>query len=83
MVKLVYTPDLGSGAARRGGSSPLMRTSAGLVLVNGSNKEKTCYQRGEFRGRTLGRVGRSGKQLQLSCHCAQFAARRREHIMHA
>jgi len=23
VVKLVYTPDLGSGAARRGGSSPL------------------------------------------------------------
>ena len=27
MVKLVYTPDLGSGAARRGGSSPLIRTT--------------------------------------------------------
>ena len=26
VVKLVYTPDLGSGAARRGGSSPLIRT---------------------------------------------------------
>lgn len=26
VVKLVYTPDLGSGAARRGGSSPLWRT---------------------------------------------------------
>ena len=26
MVKLVYTPDLGSGAARCGGSSPLIRT---------------------------------------------------------
>ena len=26
MVELVDTPDLGSGAARRGGSSPLTRT---------------------------------------------------------
>ena len=26
VVKLVYTPDLGSGALRRGGSSPLVRT---------------------------------------------------------
>jgi hypothetical protein len=26
VVKLVYTPDLGSGASRRGGSSPLIRT---------------------------------------------------------
>ena len=27
VVKLVYTPDLGSGALRRGGSSPLIRTT--------------------------------------------------------
>jgi integrase len=27
VVKLVYTPDLGSGASRRGGSSPLIRTT--------------------------------------------------------
>ena len=32
MVKLVDTPDLGSGAARRGGSSPSTRTNWSLRL---------------------------------------------------
>ncbi len=33
VVKLVYTPDLGSGAARCGGSSPLIRTMYDKALL--------------------------------------------------
>ena len=42
MVKLVYTPDLGSGAARRGGSSPLIRTTHKL------NPHKTLQQQAKI-----------------------------------
>ena len=34
VVKLVYTPDLGSGALRRGGSSPLIRTTTLNITLN-------------------------------------------------
>lgn len=42
MVKLVDTPDLGSGAARHGGSSPLFRTTSitayfSIILINQIN----------------------------------------------
>jgi hypothetical protein len=34
MVKLVDMPDLGSGAARRVGSSPIIRTLTTQTLIN-------------------------------------------------
>ena len=38
VVKLVYTPDLGSGALRRGGSSPLIRTIYLYINFKTSNQ---------------------------------------------
>jgi hypothetical protein len=35
MVKLADTPDLGSGAARRGGSSPSARTIDRFYMIRG------------------------------------------------
>jgi hypothetical protein len=40
VVKLVYTPDLGSGASRRGGSSPLIRTRMKKKTLNVSFFER-------------------------------------------
>ena len=37
MVKLVDMPDLGSGAARRVGSSPIIRTNLRLKLLINNN----------------------------------------------
>ena len=34
VVELVDTPDLGSGAARRGGSSPFIRTNNLSLILN-------------------------------------------------
>ncbi len=48
VVKLVYTPDLGSGALRRGGSSPLIRTTYKARLHGTQSLFTTVrgYQRG-------------------------------------
>ena len=40
MVKLVDTPDLGSGAERRGGSSPFIRTDAKIAQLVEHNLAK-------------------------------------------
>ena len=37
MVKLVDMPDLGSGAARRVGSSPIIRTLSNSIICKSSN----------------------------------------------
>ena len=58
MVKLVYTPDLGSGAARRGGSSPLIRT----ILNNSQTPYLPDFQ--AIR-ETFEKLNRIEKQLKL------------------
>ncbi len=47
MVKLADTPDLGSGAARCGGSSPLVRTNPKIGL------HKTIYGHFKKTSKTL------------------------------
>ena len=42
VVKLVYTPDLGSGALRRGGSSPLIRTI--YIIENLTNNDYIVFK---------------------------------------
>ena len=58
VVKLVYTPDLGSGAARRGGSSPLIRT----ILNNSQTPYSSDFQ---ATRETFEKLNQIEKQLKL------------------
>ena len=48
VAELADAPDLGSGAARRGGSSPFTRTDNFLLDIK---MKRVLYLRSRFRGR--------------------------------
>ncbi len=66
MVKLVDTPDLGSGAARRGSSSLSTRTNGNMRHVSSTRYEMITFMKSSDMQPTLVRISKRKKSIPAS-----------------